>query len=158
MQPNPQVPFGSDRPPARRAVATYANYADAQRAVDHLSDQRFPVERVAIVAEGLKFVEQVTGRLDAGRAALSGALSWGLLGALIGLLLGLFTPGLGFALASRGLLLGLLAGAISGALTYAATRGRRDFTSVRGMQADRYVVMVDEEASADAERVLALMR
>ncbi len=42
---------------ARRTVATYATYAEAQRAVDYLSDQQFPVERVAIVAEGLRFVE-----------------------------------------------------------------------------------------------------
>ena len=30
----------------RRVVATYSSYADAQRAVDFLSDRKFPVERV----------------------------------------------------------------------------------------------------------------
>jgi len=34
--------------PARRTVATYATYPEAQRAVDYLSDQRFSVERVAM--------------------------------------------------------------------------------------------------------------
>ena len=158
MQPPRGTPFPADRPPSRRQVATYSSYADAQRAVDYLSDQNFAVERVAIVAEGLRFVEQVTGRLDSGRAALSGALSWGLLGAFIGLLLGLFTPGVGLALAARGLLFGLVAGAISGALTYAASRGRRDFTSVGGMQADRYAIMVDDEVSEEAARVLEGLR
>jgi hypothetical protein len=42
---------------ARRVVASFATYTEAQRAVDYLSDQRFPVEHVAIIAEGLRFVE-----------------------------------------------------------------------------------------------------
>lgn len=40
----------------RRTVAVYASYAEAQRAVDYLSDRKFPVQRVAIVAEGLRLV------------------------------------------------------------------------------------------------------
>jgi hypothetical protein len=158
MQPGgPQASFAHDRPPPRRQIASYNSYADAQRAVDYLSDQKFPVERVAIVAEGLKFVEQVTGRLDSGRAALNGALSWGALGAFIGLMLGLFTPGLALATLLRGLLFGLVAGAISGFLSYSFTGGRRDFTSVSGMRADHYLVMVDEESSEQASGILAGM-
>src|SRR4051794_16070453 len=57
----------------RRMVASYDSYPEAQRAVDYLSDRRFPVERVAIVAEDLRFVEQVTGRMGYGKAALQGA-------------------------------------------------------------------------------------
>ncbi|MET9392876.1 general stress protein [Streptomyces sp. NPDC006624] len=33
----------------RRPVAAYETYREAERAVDHLSDQGFPMERVAIV-------------------------------------------------------------------------------------------------------------
>jgi hypothetical protein len=33
----------------RRVVASYSSYRDAERAVDFLSDRRFPVQRVAIV-------------------------------------------------------------------------------------------------------------
>ncbi len=43
---------------------------EAERAVDRLSDQGFPVERSAIVGLGLRSVEQVTGRMTAGSAAL----------------------------------------------------------------------------------------
>ncbi|HZC19487.1 MAG TPA: general stress protein [Rubrobacteraceae bacterium] len=50
----------------RRVVGSYSSYAEAQRAVDHLSDEGFAVERVSIVAEGLRFVEQVTGRVGTG--------------------------------------------------------------------------------------------
>ena len=43
----------------RRTVASYDDYAEAERAVDYLSDHGFPVERVAIVGHGLRYVEQV---------------------------------------------------------------------------------------------------
>src|ERR671920_2118231 len=73
----------------RRVVASYGTYAEAQRAVDHLSDERFPVERVSIVAEDLRFVEQVTGRRGYGQAALGGAASGAVVGAFFGFFLGL---------------------------------------------------------------------
>ena len=44
---------------ARRTIATYASYQEAEQAVDLLSDERFPVNRVAIVGTGLRSVEQV---------------------------------------------------------------------------------------------------
>ena len=74
---------------SRRVIATYKTYLEAQKAVDFLSDKGFTVERVAIVAEELRFVEQITGRLDSGRAALSGGLRGGFVGVIIGLALGL---------------------------------------------------------------------
>src|SRR3982750_1205099 len=58
------------------AVATYPDYASAQRAVDYLSDNKFPVQRTAIVGTGLRLVENVLGRLTTGRAVLIGA-AWG---------------------------------------------------------------------------------
>jgi hypothetical protein len=75
----------------KTTVATYGSYAEAERAVDFLSDREFPVERVAIVGTGLKTVEQVAGRLTTARAALAGAAQGAMIGLLFGLLLG---PGL----------------------------------------------------------------
>ena len=49
--------------PSRRVIATFDNYAGAEQAVDYLSDQKFAVERVAIVGRELTLVEQVTGRV-----------------------------------------------------------------------------------------------
>ncbi len=46
----------------RRVIASYSTYDDAQRAVDTLSDHRFPVDRVTIVGSDLRLVERVTGR------------------------------------------------------------------------------------------------
>src|SRR3954468_24887344 len=74
----------------RTTIAVYDTYSDAERAVDHLSDNGFPVERTAIVARGLRWVEEVTGRMTYGRAALNGALSGALAGLVIGWLFGVF--------------------------------------------------------------------
>jgi hypothetical protein len=145
----------------RRPVATFDDYAEAQRAVDRLSDQGFPVERVAIVGTGLRYVEQVTGRLTTGRAALLGALQGATLGTLFGLVFGLiFTidpnPAI-LLLMLYGLVSGALVGALLGALTHTATRGERDFASVAGMQAERYEVMVEDEVADRAAEVIRAM-
>jgi uncharacterized membrane protein len=80
----------ADRP-ARQVIATFDNHADAERAVDLLSDRHFPVERVAIVGRDLQLVEQVLGRMNWGLAALRGAGSGALVGALIGWIFGIFS-------------------------------------------------------------------
>ena len=41
------------------AVATYPDYVSAQRAVDYLSDNKFPVERTAIIGTDRKELYQV---------------------------------------------------------------------------------------------------
>src|SRR4051812_10594521 len=145
----------------RRAVATFSSYRDAERAVDFLADRRFPVEHTAIVARDLEYVEQVTGRMTYGRAALSGALSGAMIGLLIGWLFGLFNwfdPVVSaFWLALDGLWFGALVGALMGLITHALTGGRRDFAAVGAMQARHYDVLVDEPFAEAAERVLGEM-
>jgi hypothetical protein len=146
----------------RRAVASFRTYAEAERAVDHLSDQKFPVERVAIVARDLKLVEQVTGRRGSLEAALQGLASGALIGVLIGWLFGIFNwfepITSAFWLAIDGLWFGALVGALFGLLSQALSRGRRDFGSVAGLSADRYEVLVDEEVAPEAARLLAQLR
>ena len=148
--------------PTRQTVASFDNYRDAQRAVDYLSDRRFPVERTAIVAEGLRFVEQVTGRRSWGNSALSGALSGAVVGVLIGFIFGLFSliePLVSaLVLAFYGLIFGAIVGVIIGLIAYAFSGGRRDFTSIGGVQADRYNVVVDNDIAAEAMGLLEEMR
>jgi hypothetical protein len=140
----------------RTTVATYDSYRDAERAVDFLSDRGFPVERAAIVGTGLKTVEQIAGRLTTGRAALVGAGQGAMIGLLFGLLFGLFFEGPAFfGVLLYGLVAGLIFGAAFGAIAQAAQGGRRDFASVRSMQAERYEVQVDHEVSAQAKQLLA---
>ncbi|MFC7512205.1 general stress protein [Streptomyces thermocarboxydus] len=88
-------PPNLDRP----VVGSYPTYEGAQRAVDFLSDNGFPVERTAIIGSDLRMVETVLGRLTRGRAALAGAGSGAWFGLLIGLLLSLFARGSSSALA-----------------------------------------------------------
>lgn len=136
-------------------VGSYSNYGDAQRAVDRLSDAKFPVEHVLIVGRDLKIVEDVTGRMTKARAAMSGAASGAWFGLFIGLLVGLFTSGpewLGLVLG--GLLIGAFWGAVFGFFAHWATRGMRDFASLRGLVADSYDVLVADEHAARARELL----
>jgi hypothetical protein len=143
-------------PAPKTTVATYADYADAERAVDYLSDQGFPVEKVAIVGTGLRTVEQVAGRLTTGKAALAGAGQGAMIGLLFGLLFSLFFEGPDFlGVILYGLVAGTVFGAVFGAVAQAAQGGRRDFASVRGMQAEKYEVQVEHEHSARAKQLLA---
>lgn len=146
---------------ARRVVATFTEYRQAQRAVDFLADREFPVQRLAIVAEGIRLVEQVTGRVGYAQAALQGAASGAVVGFFFGFIFGLFDlidPIVSaFLLALYGLVFGAVVGAIMGVIAQALSSGQRDFSSVSGMQADRYNVMADAEVAAEAERLLNSM-
>jgi heat induced stress protein YflT len=144
--------------PARQVIATFDNYADAERAVDYLSDQRFEVNRVAIVGREMEYYEQVLGRLNYGGAALRGAGSGALVGALIGWIFGLLNwiqPLISAAvLACYGLVFGAIVGALVGLLVHALQRGRRDFHSVSGLRPKYYDVVADVEV---ADRALQLL-
>jgi hypothetical protein len=144
--------------PARRVVASFDTYREAERAVDYLSDNGFPVERSAIVGRDLKIVEQVTGRRTWVDAAIRGMFSGAIAGFLVGWLFGLFdwfNPVIASVwLAIWGFLFGALVGSLIGLLAHWMLRGRRDFDSIGGMVADRYEVLADEEVAADAERLL----
>ena len=70
-----QVPLLDPVSAAWNTVGRFDSYASAQRAVDRLSDDGFPVEKLDIVGSGLRTVERVTGRLTRGRATGAGALS-----------------------------------------------------------------------------------
>jgi uncharacterized protein YqgC (DUF456 family) len=127
----------------RQAVASYATYAEAQQAVDALSDAGFPVESVVVVGHDLRLLERVTGRLTTARAAGAGALSGAWWGLLIGLLVGLFATGPGWlGLMLGGLLIGAFWGAVFGFFAHWVTRGQRDFSSVSDVVAGSYEVTV----------------
>jgi hypothetical protein len=124
---------------AWNTVARFDEYEAAQRAVDRLSDDGFPVEQLDIVGSDLQLVERVTGRLTRARAAGAGALSGLWAGLLFGILIGLFTSGHSFfAVAATGAALGVAWGAVFGYVVHARTKGRRDFSSVRQLVATRY--------------------
>ena len=147
-------------PVTSRTTATlreFGSYEEAQQLVDRLSDAGFPVEQVRIVGTGLRSVEQVTGRLTKGRAAAGGALTGAGFGLLIGLLFAVFVIGpfwLGVVLSS--VIFGALWGAVVGFVGHWATRGHRDFSSVRGLEAESYAVQVASGYEDEAARAAGI--
>lgn len=122
-------------------VGSYDNYAGAQRAVDYLADNKFPVEDVTIVGVEPMLVERVSARLTWGRVLSAGAASGAWFGLFVGLLLSLFTAGGGFGPILVGLVSGVLFGVAFSAVRYGATRGQRDFVSHSQLVARRYDVL-----------------
>jgi Heat induced stress protein YflT domain len=140
---------------AWNTVARFDDYSSAQRAVDRLSDDGFPVEQLDIVGSDLQLIERVTGRLTKWRAAAVGALSGLWVGLLIGILLGLFTTGHAWlAMMAVGIGLGLLWGAVFGFVAHLATRGERDFSSLRGLSAAHYDLVAREGGAERARAAL----
>lgn len=147
---------GLPAPPPGHPIATYRTYLEAQRAVDYLSDEKFAVQYVSIVGTDLKMVERVTGRLTYGRVAAAGALSGAYFGSFVGLLLALFSTGsfdIGVLLSAT--IIGVGFGVMFGVISYAATGGRRDFTSTSQIVAAQYAVWCADEQATEASRVLA---
>ncbi len=146
--PLPTLPDGTP-------VGTYPTYAKAQEAVDYLSDNEFPVENVTIVGSDLRLVEQVTGRLTRGKvvkaATLTGAL-WGLFMGGVVLLFGGTNVSIVVPIITA--LIGAAFGALSGSMAYAATGGKRDFTSSTGVVATSYEVVCQTRVAEDARNLL----
>jgi hypothetical protein len=138
-----------------QSLAVYDEYSAAQKAVDFLSDKEFPVENCMIVGTDLKQVERITGRLTTGKIALGGALSGLWLGIFIGIVFALFDAGSGFATVVTTAIFGLAFGIIWALVGYAATRGQRDFSSVRIVVATRYEVLVEHKLLQRAQELLA---
>ena len=136
---------------AWNTVARFDDYEAAQRAVDQLSDDGFPVETLDIVGSDLHLVERVTGRLTKARAAGAGALSGAWMGLFIGILIGLFTTGAWLGIIAAAVGIGALWGAVFGFAAQAATRGQRDFSSVRALSASRYD-LIARDGTADRAR------
>lgn len=155
--PKAGVPNGPDEfrtVPAGDTVGSYSSYLDAQKAVDYLADQQFPVQLVSIVGNDLKMVERVTGRLSYPRVALSGALSGMWFGLFVGVMLSFFSPTGGYFSIVTSVLMGAAFFMLFGIVTYAMQRGKRDFTSTSQVVATNYDVVVAFEASHEARRML----
>lgn len=141
--------------PTGQVVATYDVYPKAQRAVDYLADQKFPVENLAIVGSDLHQIERVTGRMTWGKAALSGAATGAWIGLFIGLLFGLFTAEGWGRVILFSVLWGVVFMTIFGLISYALTRGARDFTSTSATVAGSYEIYAHHQHAEAARSELA---
>ena len=139
-----------------QSLAVYDDYAAAQKAVDFLSDNKFPVEQCMIVGTDLKRIERITGRLTTGRVALGGLISGIWLGLFVGLVLSIFADDKNFlATVLATVVFGAIFGVIWALVGYAATRGQRDFSSVTAVVATKYEVLVEHKLLLRAQELLA---
>ncbi len=162
MQPGRNVQSGRTGFPSLAleypmSLGTFEKYAEAQKAVDTLSDAQFPVQNCLIVGTELKQLERVTGRLTWGRVALVGFMSGLWLGLFVGLVFAMFgqrtSDTLSFMLFTA--LAGAMFGMVWSLLGYAFTRGARDFTSVSQIVATKYEVLVEHKFAQQAREILA---
>ena len=152
--------MSTSQPPTRRTVSSVGRYEDAEHAVDYLADHDFPVDHVSIVGTGLRYVEQVTGHLTSGRAALSGGGYGALFGVVWGVLFGsLFTTddATFLGVLAFSILVGVVFGGLVGAISHVFDDGRRDFDSTSKTRADHYEVQVEDGYASEAQRLLATM-
>lgn len=147
-------PVALPEPPTGWPIGSYPTYAEAQRAVDYLSDQEFPVEDVTIVGVNLMQVERVLGRLNWPKVLAGGLISGAWLGIFVGLLLGIVTGGFIEPLV-YGLIGGVIFGLISASIPYGASRGTRDFSSSMQLVAGRYDVLCDPKTAERGRDLLA---
>jgi hypothetical protein len=147
-------PFGLPTPPKGWPVGSYPTYAEAQKAVDYLSDNQFPVQQVTIVGVDLMQVERVTGRLNWPKVLGGGVITGAWLGVFIGLVLGLLTNNHAQALLT-GVVAGIVFGLITSSIPYAMTKGTRDFSSTMQLVAGRYDVLCDPQNAERARDLLA---
>lgn len=149
-----QQPSNLPTPPSGWPVGSYGTYAEAQRAVDYLSDQHFSVEDLTIVGVDLMQVERVIGRLTWPKVIGGGVASGAWLGAFIGAFIGIFTNQIVAAILFC-VLGGIVFGVITAAIPYAMTRGQRDFASTMQLVAGRYDVLCEPKSAERARDLLA---
>ena len=147
----PQLPT----PPTGWPIGSYESYEAAQRAVDHLADNGFPVADVTIVGVQPMLVERVSGRLTWKRVLGGAAMSGAWFGLFVGLLLSLFSPTAGFLPIIIGLVAGVGFSMAFAAMGYGATKGKRDFTSQSQLVAQRYDVLSQPRNAEKGRDMLA---
>src|SRR5690625_2711460 len=143
--------------PTGLPVGHYETYEQAQRAVDYLSDQEFPVEHLAIVGTDLRKVERVTGRLTWAKVAGSSVVTGLWLGLFVGLVRALFAGPAGGVLGTIVLtaVWGAIFMLILGLVRYALTGRNRGFTSQSAIIAAQYDVLCQHQHAEDARNHLA---
>jgi heat induced stress protein YflT len=141
-----------------QSIGIYNSYADAQKAVDFLADEKFAVQNLAIVGTDLKSVERVLGPRNWGTVIAGGVQSGISTGLLVALLLLLFArPTSVLLLLVSALAIGIVIGIGFAAIGYALSRGKRDFTSVTQTVATKYEVLCEHKLAAEArEKLLQL--
>ena len=113
-----------------QVVASFATYEAAQKAVSTLIAADIPARDIAIVGQGLRSIERITGRLGYASAARTGAINGVLLGLLFSAILVLGSPTVPIQAFVGVLFVGVAIGMLMSIIAFALVRRRRDFASV----------------------------
>lgn len=135
-------------------VASMRDYEAAQKTVSKLIAGEVPARDIAIVGQGIRTVERITGRLGYATAARSGAVNGILIGLFLSAILVLGNPEVPIQLFVGFVLIGVAIGMILSLVTFAIVRRRRDFASVTQLASDHYEVTVLAASLAKARQVL----
>ena len=137
-----------------QVVASFPTYEAAQKAVSTLIAADIPARDIAIVGQGLRSIERITGRLGYASAARTGAINGVLLGLLFSAILVLGSPTVPIQAFVGVLFVGVAIGMLMSIIAFAFVRRRRDFASVMQVLADRYEVSVADGSVQRARQVL----
>ncbi|KDA06570.1 hypothetical protein DC31_09280 [Microbacterium sp. CH12i] len=135
-------------------VASMRDYESAQKTVSKLIAGEVPARDIAIVGQGVRTIERITGRLGYAAAARSGAVNGVLIGLLLSAILVIGNPDVPMQLFVGFVFIGVALGMILSLVTYAIVRRRRDFASVTQLAADHYEVTVQAASLAKARGLL----
>lgn len=141
-------------------VASFDTYRDAKEAIGYLDDAGFPAKNFAILARGIRHIDQEKkGRWRLGSSAWYGMLSGAVVGALFGFAFGLVSLveplASGLVLALYGLTFGAVVGLLLSILGEAWARDRRESRSRGNLGVDRFDIRSEPEL---AYRARALLR
>jgi xanthosine utilization system XapX-like protein len=147
-------PFSKGSDEVGQTVASFPTYEAAQKAVSSLIAGDIPARDIAIVGQGLRSIERVTGRLGYASAARSGAVNGLLLGLLFSAILVIGSPSVPIQAFVGVLFVGIAIGMLLSIVTYSLVRRRRDYASVIQVVADHYEVTVSSASLGRARQVL----
>lgn len=137
-----------------QTVASFPTYEAAQKAVSRLIAGEVPARDIAIVGQGLRSVEKVTGKLGYATAARAGATNGVLLGLLFSAILVIGSPSVPIQAFVGVIFVGIALGMLLSIITYSFVRRRRDFASVMQVVADHYELMIAASSVQRARQVL----
>lgn len=140
--------------PSGEVVGSYETYEAAQSAVDRLVRADFPLGDVSIVGSNLKSVERVTGKMNAGRAALSGLLSGVMLGIFVGLLALILMPESGIAALIPIMLVAIGFSVLWSLIGFMMNPAKKEFTSAMQILAAHFDIVVTPTLAGRARQTL----
>ena len=135
-------------------VASVRDYEAAQKTASKLIAGEIPARDIAIVGQGVRTIERITGKLGYATAARQGAVNGVLIGLLLSAILVIGNPEVPMQLFLGFIFIGVALGMILSLITYAIVRRRRDFASVTQLAADHYEITVQAASLAKARQLL----